>query len=248
MRINLTCTWMLLAALLHAQTPDSAKKQTGSTSKTPASAQPAPKRVRADLSGFELDKSRVHPAMQVGGATRGNDSEPALLAPRMGRAYDLRPVFRWLQSNKANSFKFRLMNDAGAHIYEATVSGRSFRYPEGAPALNPGETYSWSVEPEFAMLGTAARPVRFTLIGNGEREEIEKELAAAGASSEKRAEVCIGHRLWYDSVESYTTLIASQPENAALYRRRAEIYEQVAATQALARSDLQKAETVKQHE
>jgi hypothetical protein len=58
----------------------------------------------------------------------------------------------------------------------------------------------------------------------------------------------MGHHLWYDIVETYTQLIASHPEDAALYRGRAEIYEQVVATKPLAQSDLQKAEAVKQHQ
>src|SRR5712671_6199814 len=96
MRISLTflvlALWsaaaMSQASSPAAQTPESAKKQEGK--------QTPPKRVRANLSGFELDKAPAQqPATQIGGATRGSDQQVVLLAPRSAKAYDLHPVFRW---------------------------------------------------------------------------------------------------------------------------------------------------------
>jgi hypothetical protein len=248
MPIRLIVLWMLLPLLLLAQTPNAADKKQTAPSKPPQKSQTSPKRIRVNLSGFELDKSGPSSSTQIGGATRGNSIEPVLLAPRMAKAYNLRPLFCWQQSNKASSFTFRLMGHDGSQMFTASVTGRSYRYPQDAPALAPGETYSWTIEPELALLGAAAAPARFSIVGGREREQIQTEIAAVGENPEKAAEVYTNHRLWYDSVEVYTSLIETHPMNATLYERRAEIYEQIPVTESLARADLKKAETIETHE
>jgi uncharacterized protein DUF928 len=224
--------------------PPAPRQQPQPSSAQPASAQPnpAPKRVRTDLSVFELDKSRVQPATQIGGATRGNDAVTMLLAPHLGKAYALRPVFHWAQRNKANSFEFRLMNDSGEQIYAGNVKGTSFEYPENAPALKPGQTYSWTVVPEVTLLGGAAEPARFIVIDNPERDQVSSELLTEGPTPDGRAKVLARHGLWYDAIETYTALINSHTSAAEFYEKRAEIYEQISATQELARIDRGKAE------
>ena len=208
---------------------------------------PATKRVRTDLSGFELDKSRGQPATQIGGATRGNDAATILLAPRLGKVYSLRPVFRWLQRNKGNSFEFRLMNDSGVQVYGGTVKGTSLEYPENAPALKPGQTYSWTVAPEVSLLGGAPEPARFIVIADPERDQVSSELFTEGPTADGRAKVLARHGLWYDAVEAYTALISNHSDNAEFYEIRAEIYEQIPATQELAHSDREKAATLERH-
>jgi hypothetical protein len=133
-------------------------------------------------------------------------------------------------------------------MFTASVTGRSYRYPQDAPTLAAGETYSWTIEPELALLGAAATPAKFSIVGDGEREQIQSEIAASGEDPEKAAEVYTNHRLWYDSVEVYTSLIEAHPMNATLYEARAEIYEQLPVTESLARADLEKAESLKKLE
>jgi Domain of Unknown Function (DUF928) len=226
--------------------PPAPPQQTQATPAQPASAQPtpAPKRVRTDLAGFELDKSRVQPATQVGGATRGNDAATILLAPHLGKAYALRPVFHWAQRNKANSFEFRLMNDSGEQIYTGSVKGTTFEYPENAPALKPGQTYRWTVAPEVSLLGGAPEPARFIVIDNPERDQVSSELLTEGPTADGRAKVLARHGLWYDAIEAYTALINSHASTAEFYEKRAEIYEQIPATQEPARIDREKAESL----
>jgi hypothetical protein len=208
---------------------------------------PATKRVRTDLSGFELDKSRVQPATQIGGATRGNDALTILLAPHLAKAYSLRPVFRWLKRNKASSFEFRLMSDSGVQVYGEAVKGTSFEYPENAPALKPGQTYRWTVAPEVSLLGGAPEPARFIVIEDPERDQVSSELLTEGPTADGRAKVLARHGLWYDAIDTYTALISNHSDNAELYEKRAEIYEQIPATQELARIDREKAATLERH-
>src|SRR5436190_466718 len=210
----------------------------------PEQPKPAPKRVRTDLSAFELDKSRVQPATQIGGATRGNDALTILAAPHLAKSYALRPVFRWLQRNKANSFEFRLMDGSGEQVYTGTVKGTSFEYPEKAPALKPGQTYSWTVAPEVSLLGGAPEPARFIVIDNPERDQVSSELLAEGPTADGRAQVLARHGLWYDAIEAYTALTNSHASAAEFYEKRAEIYEQIPVTQELARIDRKKAESL----
>ena len=216
-----------------AQTPESAKKQ---------ETKPAPsKRVRANLSGFELDKAPAQqPATQIGGAARGSDQQVVLLAPRIGKTYRLRPVFRWEVPNQATSFRFRLMNEAGEPIYEQSLQGKSLRYPENAPALKPGQTYIWTIAPDTSLMGVAATPAKLVVVDATERTQIERELSAA-ISPRARAQVFVDHRLWFDAVQALDELITVDSRDASLYQLRSEVFAQTPATDAQARADEERA-------
>ena len=120
--------------MLAQQPPSSAapgNQASNPTGKTaPDKAQP--KRVVADLSGFELDpkKSKSQNGMQIGAGSRGASLPPALYAPSLGKAYDLRPVFSWGTSPGAQKFTFRLYDSDDDEIYEQAVEGnlRAFAY------------------------------------------------------------------------------------------------------------------------
>jgi uncharacterized protein DUF928 len=194
------------------------------------------KRQYTDLSGFELSpKSDTH-GMQIGGGTRGFGGETTLYAPNKAKAYDLHPVFKWTHPSKAQKFLFVLKDSGGATVFQKEVNGRDWRYADDAPALQPGATYSWTVEPTVSLLGPPSEPAEILVFGGAERSQILEELSKVGLDDPARADIFVRHRSWYDAVEFLSNLIKQNPSRDR-YEKRAEIYEQAVNTKPLADED-----------
>lgn len=239
---------MVLAAAQQAQKP--APPAPSAQTQSPASADSGNprKRVHTDLSGFDLTPKRgPDSSVQVGGATRGSLLSPLLYAPQHGRCYTTTPTFYWGQAGAMNKFRLTVYSSSGDVVYETTVEGKSFMYPAASPPLEPGKTYSWTVEVEGMRMAEPAQPVEFVLLPREEREAIQKKLrAVSGEALEERmqrAEIFVEARVWYDAIESYTTSIGQYPEERRLYARRGEIYDQIAATHELAEKDFARADS-----
>lgn len=220
----------------------------GSTSSQTAPPQPPPARVRVKLDGFDLSSQSTHGGLtpakhsganQIGGASRGIGAVN-LFAPEKGLAYSLHPTFQW---SGAPDTKYKLhMEDLADHAsFDVTVDGTSFTYPETAPALKPGSTYSWSVQPEVELMGGASDSALIVIAGGTERDAIANALAAITQTGEAgdraRAQVYFDKRVWYDAAEAYSILIAAHPDDAELHRMRGTLYDQVPATEKLANQD-----------
>jgi hypothetical protein len=206
------------------------------------------KRIVADLSGFELDpKKSKSQGLQIGAGSRGASVPPPLYAPSLGKAYGLRPIFSWGNSPDAQKFAFRLYDSDDDEIYEQEVAGslRSFTYPQDAPPLKAGATYSWTVQAIAAKLVEPPEPVRIMMVSGAERESIEQALQSSKGDALpdrlKRAQVLVDHRLWYDAIAEYSQLISKNQDNPELYKQRAQIYAQLPETQELANQDLEQA-------
>jgi hypothetical protein len=230
--------------------------QTSGQSSPPPSAAPQetrPKRVHADLSGFELPPKPAagNSSVQVGGGSRGESHGPFLYAPRRGKSYITTPTFYWGPNDAPNDFKLTVFDSDRRVVYETTVHGTSFTYPASASALKPGGTYSWTVQLGGTIHAEPVKPVEFVLLSSEERNAMDQTLKGiVGDSLDeqlKRAEVFVNARLWYDSVAAYSALIDKYPGHAELYNRRGEIYDQIRATRGLADSDFRNAEELLKH-
>ncbi len=225
----------------------------GATNPAPAAAHPA--RVRVKLEGFDLTPPpakgsqagvaaangtpRHAGANQIGGASRGIGSV-RLFAPETALAYSLHPTLQW-SGTPDTKYKLEL-EDLTAHtIYEVTVDGTTFSYPEDAPALKPGASYSWKVEPEIDMMGTGSETATIVMAGDPQRQQIEAALAAITqkdfAGDRARAQVYFDKRVWYDAAAAYSILISSHPDNRELHKMRGALYDQAPATEKLADED-----------
>lgn len=134
------------------------------------------------------------------------------------------------------------MEDLTDHAsFDVTVEGTSFTYPETASALKPGNTYSWSVQPEIDIMGGTSDSALIVIAGGAERDAIAAALAAitqtGDAGDRARAQVYFDKRVWYDAAQAYSILIAAHPDDAELHRMRGTLYDQVPATQKLADQD-----------
>jgi hypothetical protein len=254
MRTDLILTILFLSTCLGAaqERANSAAQGTGQSSDATIKAttdKRPPKRVVADLSGFELDstKSKSQAGLQMGAGSRGASVPPALYAPSLGKAYSLRPTFYWGTSPGAQKFTVRIYDSDEDEVYEQEVAGNlhSLTYPADAPSLKAGATYSWTVQAMATQLVEPPDPVRITLVAGSERQLIEQALQGSNGNTlterRKRAQLFVDHRLWYDAISEYSQLIADNRDNLDLYQERAQVYAQLPVTQQLANQDLDQA-------
>ena len=213
-----------------------------------------PKRIVADLSGFELDpkKSKSPNGLQIGAGSRGASAPPVLYAPSLGKAYDARPVFFWGNAPGVQKFTFHLYDSDDDEIYEQDLAGnlRTFVYPQDAPLLKVGATYSWAVQAVATQLVEPPEPVRILIVSGTERKSIEQALESIKGDALpdrlKQVQVLIDHRLWYDAIAQCSQLISKNPDNPELYRGRGQIYAQLPETRELANQDLDEADRLQQ--
>ncbi len=200
--------------------------------------------MRVKLEGFDIAPKSGKAPNQIGGASRGIGGI-TLYAPRMGKAYTLTPTFYWSSDDPTLEYTFKIsaMSTEQSPLYTAKVTGGHFTYPAGAPPLEPGETYVWSVQPVIDMLGGPAS-ASIVIAGGSERAGLTAQLDMAKDPAEKpspaEAKIMLDARMWFDALEAYNTLIERHPK-AEFYKQRALLYDQLPETQALADADMAKA-------
>jgi hypothetical protein len=238
-----TLTALLAITCMAQSNPKSqATSNTSASAKNGASTSSTVRRVRANLDGFELS-AKPPSGTQIGGASRGLGTVTTLLAPHKGKAFGLHPLFQWSNPNhNIKNYTFRLFGpDGKSLLYEEKVSGASFKYPENAPPLQPGQNYFWTVQPSVSMFGEAAPVDEIVIVGAPERDQIQSRLAATSPDSQDRTDVFVDARLWYDAIESCTTRLQIDPSDRYARQLRAELYDQLPQTKPAAIADFEKA-------
>jgi Domain of Unknown Function (DUF928) len=220
------CLWLTGIAgpyiSAQASAPPTAKPATGN-----------PARVRTKLDGFDITPKSGKSPNQVGGASRGL-GRITLLAPTMCKAYTLTPTFFWGPDDQQSEYIFRLTEASASQnpLYETKVVGGHFIYPESAPALKPGATYAWSVQPAIDMMGGPAS-ASFLLLGGTDRDVVGAALVRAQTSqdpAEAQAKVFMDMRVWFDALTAYSNLIKQYPARAEFHKARADLYDQLPET------------------
>jgi hypothetical protein len=224
--------WLLVVPVVLAQ-----PAQQNAPKATPQNAQAStapktPARVRTKLDGFELSPQSGKSANQVGGASRDLGT-PRLFAPNSGKAYSTHPVFYWGTADSGEKVTFRLRSVNGQVIYETATTSDHLGYPADAPALTPGNNYTWTIVPENDMLGGAPQPVTVSIVGGSERDAIDEALKTSPGS----ADVFVQHRVWYDAVSSYANTLSHSPDDQHALAGRATLYDQLPVTHELADAD-----------
>jgi hypothetical protein len=223
-KASLLCTLLLAASSL----PTAASAQSAPPPPT------QPQRVHPNLSGFDLSSSGKS-ANQTSGASRGTES-PLLFAPQSGKSFTTHPEFHWRVNDAGQKVIFRLSSLDGTPLFEAETTDDNLKYPADAPALTPGSSYLWTIAPDNEMQGGPSPPAAILIVGAPERDKIAAELKAASGDA-AAAQVCVDHRVWYDAIERYSTLLAQRPDDQKARTMRAELYDQLPATKSLAEAD-----------
>ncbi len=107
--------------------------------------------------------------------------------------------------------------------------GGHFTYPDSAPALQPGATYKWSVQPTIGGPASAS----FLILGGADRDAVAAALVRAHPSADPdaaKAKVFMDMRVWFDALAAYSNLIERYPARAEFYKTRADLYDQLPET------------------
>ena len=170
----LVLSMALAVAAAFAQNPPQTGQDKGIEPKTPV------KRVRVDLTGFELGKAPPpKSSTQIGGGTRSTGGETTLLAPVIGRCYSATPSLAWTHTAQVQAFEVRLFDQAGTLVHRMPVSGRQAVLPADHQ-LEPGSTLQWGVQPRAAMLGGPSAKSTIKRLSAAELAEVSQQLKAAG--------------------------------------------------------------------
>jgi hypothetical protein len=135
--------------------------------------------------GFEQGNRDASSRLIAAGATRG-PLKP--IAPAEGLAYDARPFFAWAPSPGAASYHFTLRcgaDSTSAIVYETDVECCATFLSADAPALTPGQLYSWRVS-TAGLPGTEAGTNRDVLCaGRRRRAQLRAALEKAKVTAPK---------------------------------------------------------------
>ena len=186
----------------------------------PAPRRPLPKPATGSR-GFEQAGKDASSRLIAAGATRG-PLKP--IAPYEGLAYNDRPFFAWTASPGAASYHFTLReasDSAAKLVYEADVKVSQFSYPADAPALTPGQLYSWRVSMAGVMerkLGTTAK---FFVLSRDDAGQVKAALTKAKLTAPKtaaerlaQARVFEQYGIWYDALRIASELVNENPSDA----------------------------------
>jgi len=253
-------TKIVVAVLLSCFLALSSIAQNAPANQQPAAKQSAPpakqepakagrKRLITDLSGFEMenpDKARKEHTLL--GATRGGSSKlPILLAPELTKFYGADAILTWLYPGRSNGFEIVIRDEDENELLRQQVKGTEYRLNPKTSRFQAGKTYYWSVQSFPPLLEASfSQEAAFQVVTADEHQQIEIELAAATSDSYAdglaRATVLTQHRLWYDAIGAYHSLIQRFPDHAELYEKRGMIYAQIDATKPMADADFSRAD------
>jgi hypothetical protein len=161
------------------------------------------------------------------GATREVVTPRKPLAPLEGRAYSDRPFFAWQASFGSKSYHFVLYKgdmyvDRPAKIvYEKDVAATELNYPADAPALAPGQLYSWRVSTVSASGKDVGPSVTFRVLSGAEAAEVKQAIEQAQLTAPKTtadhldlARVFENYGVWYDALRLANEMAAQNPNDA----------------------------------
>lgn len=161
------------------------------------------------------------------GALRGVDhaSELVAVSPVQTRVRDARPTFRWTTRDTKVALRFTLYDESGV-LWKKDVSGvTSMAYPSDAPALEPGVSYSWTLESTDPLVAPPLRTTAafFQVLAPSDAHALASELAAVDAGKSgtvtyhvMRAGLFFRHGLVDDAIAETETAVAADPDNRGL--------------------------------
>jgi hypothetical protein len=217
--LSLPFLWAGLVAPALAQKP----------SPSPAVRRPLPKPA-SGARGFEQYGREASSRLIAAGATRGMDAlEPN--APIEGLAYAAQPFFSWGLDTEAKAYHFVLYegdvysNPSARIVFEQDVAANELAYPKDAPALRPGELYSWRTFRIPADKSSGSRagrmPATFFILAGKDAEEIREALAKANLSSPqtaadqlRQARLFEEFGIWYDALRITNEILMAHPDDA----------------------------------
>lgn len=228
--------FMLILFQVGAGTSSSFAQTGGQSAQQNKTRRPLPKPPKGSR-GFEQYAGRDASTRLIGmGATRnagGVARKP--VAPLEGMSLDPRPFFLWEPAPQGTSYKFTLYEgDVNSTpkariVFETDTKQPQLIYPANAPALVPGNLYSWRISAPADTIRdgssgsvTAGAPVNIFVLMDEDAAPIKKALADAGLSAAKtsadrlrQAQILAEYGVWYDALRIAREVFAENPKDEA---------------------------------
>jgi len=168
------------------------------------------------------------------------DAELRAVSPHKTRIVDGYPTFEWRAGDPSAELQLTVYDEGGVH-WKKTVQGVSeLAYPDDAPALTSGPSYSWKLESTDPLRypPLSSQAAFFEIIPVDERSDLEKALERIdrdGSLSDAsrhvmRASVYFNHGLLADAVAETEAALEVAPGDGSLQAILARLYNQVGRT------------------
>ncbi len=175
------------------------------------------------------------------GGLRSAEKASALtaLAPVQTKVRDARPTFRWKIEDPSVELRFTLYDESGVHWQSDVTGATSVAYPTDAPALEPGVSYSWTLETTDPLVSPPLRTQAafFEVIAPDDAADLDAELSAVDTEKPgpvtyhlMRASLYFDRGLVEDAIRETETAVASDPDNGALNAILGRLYAETGRT------------------
>jgi tetratricopeptide (TPR) repeat protein len=162
------------------------------------------------------------------------DVEIVAVSPCLTKVRTDRPLFRWKTSNTLQELKLTVYDEDGVHWHETLHGETSARYPDDAPPLEAGRTYSWTVETidPLTFPPIRSKAAFFEILSSdderdltGALDRIERErLPSKSTYHLMRASLFFTNGLMEEAIAETQRSIDVEPDNATLRSILARLY------------------------
>jgi hypothetical protein len=164
------------------------------------------------------------------------DKDLIAISPGQTKLRTGQPTFRWQIADESTELRLTVYDESGVH-WQQDVSGvTSLDYPGDAPALEPGVTYSWTLETTdplaFPPLRTTASffevidPAGVSAIDSDIEKINETEEISERTRHFLRASLYFNKGLLDDAIAETEVALHDDPNNASLRSILARLYEE----------------------
>jgi hypothetical protein len=175
------------------------------------------------------------------GGLRSGEKVPALepVAPCQTRIRTAQPEFRWRIQDPATELRLTVYG-GGKVLWQTDVSNvTSAAYPASAPALEPGVSYSWTLETTDPLVSPPLRTPAafFERIAPADAKTLDTDLSQLDANKPgpvtyhlMRASLFFDHGLVADAITETESAVAGDPGNGSLHTILGRLYAEAGRT------------------
>ena len=177
------------------------------------------------------------------GGLRSGEKAPALepVAPCQTRVRTALPEFRWYTQDPATELRLTVYG-GGKVLWQTNVSNvTSAAYPASAPALEPGVSYSWTLETTDPLVSPPLRTPAafFELIAPADAKMLDTDLSQLDANRPgpvtyhlMRASLFFDHGLVADAITETESAVEGDPDNGSLHTILGRLYAEAGRSRA----------------
>ncbi|HEX5131114.1 MAG TPA: hypothetical protein VFX92_01360 [Candidatus Krumholzibacteria bacterium] len=172
---------------------------------------------------------------------RSADKAAALLpiAPVQTKVRGNNPTFQWKIDDPTAELSLTVYNESGVQWQSDISNATALTYPADAPALQPGVSYSWTLETTDPLVSPPLRTTAafFEIIAPADVASLDTELSAIDAKKPgpvtyhlMRASLFFDRGLMADAISETEAAVAADPDNGSLHAIMGRLYAEAGRT------------------